>query len=69
MQNTQKLLSIRNLKKYFPIAKSSIFQKEQFYSLQRCQVILPGEDCIEVYLGHPQVCQQILHPFQRCYHT
>ena len=31
MQNTQKLLSIRNLKKYFPIAKSSIFQKEQLY--------------------------------------
>ena len=31
MQNTQKLLSIKNLKKYFPIAKSSIFQKEQLY--------------------------------------
>ena len=31
MQNTEKLLSIKNLKKYFPIAKSSIFQKEQFY--------------------------------------
>ena len=31
MQNTQKLLSITNLKKYFPIAKTSIFQKEQFY--------------------------------------
>ena len=31
MQNTEKLLSITNLKKYFPIAKSSIFQKEQFY--------------------------------------
>ncbi len=31
MQNTNKLLSIKNLKKYFPIAKSSIFQKEQLY--------------------------------------
>ena len=31
MQNTKKLLSIKNLKKYFPIAKSSIFQKEQLY--------------------------------------
>ena len=30
MKNT-KLLSITNLKKYFPIAKSSIFQKEQLY--------------------------------------
>jgi len=31
VQNTEKLLSITNLKKYFPIAKNSIFQKEQFY--------------------------------------
>ncbi len=31
MPNTNKLLSIKNLKKYFPIAKSSIFQKEQLY--------------------------------------
>ncbi len=31
MNSTNKLLSITNLKKYFPIAKSSIFQKEQFY--------------------------------------
>lgn len=32
MTNTRKkLLSISNLKKYFPLAKSSIFQKEQFY--------------------------------------
>ncbi len=32
MNNTRKkLLSIKNLKKYFPIAKSSIFQKEQLY--------------------------------------
>ncbi len=31
MKNTNTLLSIKNLKKYFPIAKSSIFQKEQMY--------------------------------------
>lgn len=32
MENTKnKLLSISNLKKYFPIAKSSIFQREQLY--------------------------------------
>ncbi len=31
MSSTKKLLSISNLKKYFPIAKSSIFQKEQLY--------------------------------------
>ena len=31
MKNTEKLLSITNLKKYFPIAKNSIFQKEQLY--------------------------------------
>ncbi len=31
MKNTEKLLSITNLKKYFPIAKSSVFQKEQLY--------------------------------------
>ena len=31
MKNTSTLLSIKNLKKYFPIAKSSIFQKEQLY--------------------------------------
>ena len=31
MKNTENLLSITNLKKYFPIAKSSIFQKEQLY--------------------------------------
>ncbi len=31
MQNTKKLLSISNLKKYFPVAKSSIFQKHQLY--------------------------------------
>ena len=27
----KKLLSINNLKKYFPIAKSGLFQKEQLY--------------------------------------
>lgn len=31
MQNTKKLLSISNLKKYFPVAKSSVFQKQQLY--------------------------------------
>ena len=31
MNSTKKLLSISNLKKYFPVAKTSIFQKEQFY--------------------------------------
>ena len=31
MKNTNTLLSITNLKKYFPIAKSSIFQREQLY--------------------------------------
>ena len=31
MKNTENLLSISNLKKYFPVAKSSIFQKEQLY--------------------------------------
>ena len=31
MQSTKKLLSISNLKKYFPVAKSSIFQREQLY--------------------------------------
>ena len=31
MKNTDKLLSIKNLKKYFPIAKKHIFQKEQLF--------------------------------------
>ena len=31
MPRTKKLLSINNLKKYFPVAKSSIFQREQLY--------------------------------------
>lgn len=31
MPNTKKLLSITNLKKYFPVARSSLFQKEKLY--------------------------------------
>ena len=31
MPTTKKLLSITNLKKYFPVAKSSIFQKNRLY--------------------------------------
>lgn len=31
MENTKKLLSITNLKKWFPVAKTSIFQKNQLY--------------------------------------
>lgn len=31
MPNTKKLLSITNLKEYFPVAKSSLFQKEKLY--------------------------------------
>lgn len=31
MQNTKKILSISNIKKYFPVAKTSLFQKEQPY--------------------------------------
>ena len=30
-KSNKKLLSVTNLKKYFPVAKSSIFQKEQLY--------------------------------------
>ncbi len=45
MQNTKKLLSISNLKKYFPIAKSSIFQKEQLY------VKANEEISIDIYEG------------------
>ena len=46
MPNTNKLLSINNLKKYFPIAKSSIFQKEQLYVRANEEIsidIRPGE--------------------------
>ena len=31
MSRTRKLLSITNLKKYFPVAKTSVFQKNQLY--------------------------------------
>ena len=45
MQNTKKLLSITNLKKYFPVAKSSIFQKQQLY-------VRANEDIsIDIYEG------------------
>ena len=45
MKNTEKLLSITNLKKYFPIAKSSLFQKEQLY-------VRANEDIsIDIYSG------------------
>ncbi len=45
MSSTKKLLSITNLKKYFPIAKSSIFQKEQLY-------VRANEDItIDIYEG------------------
>ncbi|MBE6693648.1 MAG: ATP-binding cassette domain-containing protein [Ruminococcaceae bacterium] len=45
MSNTKKLLSITNLKKYFPIAKSSLFQKEQLY-------VRANEDItIDIYEG------------------
>ena len=45
MQNTKKLLSITNLKKYFPIAKSNIFQKDQLY------VRANEEITIDIYSG------------------
>ncbi len=45
MPNTKKLLSITNLKKYFPIAKSSLFQKEQLY------VRANEEITIDIYEG------------------
>lgn len=42
---TKKLLSITNLKKYFPVAKSSIFQKQQLY-------VRANEDItIDIYEG------------------
>ena len=45
MQNTKKLLSITNLKKYFPVAKASMFQKEQLY-------VRANEDItIDIYEG------------------
>ena len=45
MSNTNKLLSITNLKKYFPLAKSSIFQRQQFY------VRANEEISIDIYSG------------------
>ena len=45
MPNTEKLLSITNLKKYFPIAKSSVFQREQLY------VRANEEITIDIYSG------------------
>ncbi|MBE6557842.1 MAG: ATP-binding cassette domain-containing protein [Ruminococcaceae bacterium] len=45
MSNTKKLLSITNLKKYFPIAKSHLFQKEQLY------VRANEEITIDIYSG------------------
>ena len=45
MKPTKKLLSISNLKKYFPVAKSSVFQKEQLY-------VRANEDIsIDIYEG------------------
>ncbi|MCR4885019.1 MAG: ATP-binding cassette domain-containing protein [Clostridiales bacterium] len=45
VQNTKKLLSITNLKKYFPVAKSSIFQKNKLY-------VRANEDItIDIYEG------------------
>ena len=45
MPNTKKLLSITNLKKYFPVAKSSIFQKNKLY-------VRANEDItIDIYEG------------------
>lgn len=45
MPNTEKLLSITNLKKYFPVPKSSIFQKQQFY------VRANEEITVDIYQG------------------
>ena len=45
MKSTKKLLSITNLKKYFPVAKSSVFQKNQLY-------VRANEDIsIDIYEG------------------
>jgi len=43
--NTKKLLSITNLKKYFPVAKSHLFQREQLY------VRANEEITIDIYSG------------------
>ena len=63
MPNTKKLLSITNLKKYFPIAKSSIFQKEQLYVRANEDIsldIYEGETIGTVSYTHltlPTMCQ------------
>ena len=45
MKSTKKLLSITNLKKYFPVAKSSVFQKNRLY-------VRANEDIsIDIYEG------------------
>ena len=45
MSNTKKLLSITNLKKYFPVAKTSLFQRKQLY-------VRANEDItIDIYEG------------------
>ncbi len=44
MSNTKKLLSITNLKKYFPIAKSSIFQRERLYVRANEEITLDIHD-------------------------
>ena len=45
MENRKKILSITNLKKYFPVAKSSVFQKNQLY-------VRANEDIsIDIYEG------------------
>ena len=45
MSNTKKLLSITNLKKYFPLPKAKVFQKEQLY------VRANEEISIDIYQG------------------
>ena len=45
MSNTKKLLSITNLKKYFPLPKAKLFQKEQLY------VRANEEISIDIYQG------------------
>lgn len=44
MPSTKKLLSITNLKKYFPIAKSSIFQREKLYVRANEEITLDIHD-------------------------
>lgn len=44
MPNTKKLLSITNLKKYFPVAKASLFQKEKLYVRANEEITLDIHD-------------------------